>query len=98
MVRMVLVALFSLVSLDASAVVRYMIEGMTCAQVQEAVQRDGVAILYRKGKSGAVLYDRYVRNGALCATGFSSAREGVSAADTDDCQVIKCIETNRFGD
>lgn len=98
MTRLAMAALFSIISFDASAIVRYMVQGMTCAEVQEAVGRDGTAILYRQGKSGAALYDRFVKDGSFCATGYVTARERIKAADTDDCRVAKCIEARRFGD
>jgi hypothetical protein len=98
MSRLAAAAIFSIVSFDASAIVRYMVQDMTCQQVQDAVERDGVAILYRQGKSGVTLYDRFVKDASFCATGFTTAREGISAADTDNCRVTKCIEARRFGD
>jgi hypothetical protein len=98
MIRFAVAASFSLLASEASAIVRYMVQDMTCVQVQEALERDGVAILYRQGKSGVSLYDRFVANGSFCATGFSAAREDIIAADTRDCRVTKCIETSRFGD
>jgi hypothetical protein len=98
MLRLAVVASLSLVSSEASAIIRYMVQDMTCVQVQQALERDGVAILYRQGKSGVTLYDRFVADGSYCATGFSAAREGIGAADTRDCRVTKCIETSRFGD
>jgi len=90
-------ALFAIFAFDASAIVRYMIQGMTCAEVQEALDRDGVAVLYRQGKSGVTLYDRYVKDGSFCTTG-DTMLERISAADTDDCRVTKCFELRRFGD
>ena len=98
MLRLAVAAFFSLASSGASAVVRYMVQDMTCAQVQDALERDGVAVLYRQGKSGVTLYDRFVADGSYCATGFSPAHEGIGAADTPACRVTKCIETSRFGD
>lgn len=98
MVRFAVVAFFCLVSFDALAIVRYMVQGMTCAEVQQAVERDGAAILFRQGKTGVALYDRFVRDGSFCNTGYTAAREGISAADTQVCRVTKCIQTNRFGD
>ena len=59
--RLAMAALFSIAPFDASAIVRYMVHGMTCAEVQEALDRDGIAILYRQGESGVVLYDRFVK-------------------------------------
>jgi hypothetical protein len=71
---------------------------MSCAEVQDAVSRDGTAILYRQGKSGVTLYDRFVKDAKLCATGYTGSRERIEVADTDDCRVTKCIEARRFGD
>ena len=79
MLRLAFAASFALASSEASAIVRYMVQDMTCTQVQQALERDGVAILYRQGKSGVTLYDRFVANGSHCATGFSAAREGIGA-------------------
>jgi hypothetical protein len=96
--RLAIAALFSLVAFDASAIVRYIVLDMTCKEVREALDRDGVAILYRQGKSGVTLYDRFVKDGSFCPTGYTAAREGIDVADTDDCRVAKCIEVRRFGD
>ncbi|MCC2689155.1 MAG: hypothetical protein K0S21_1958 [Rhizobiaceae bacterium] len=98
MIRFAVAAVLSVVSSDASAIVRYMVQGMTCAEVQQTVERDGIAILYRQGKAGVALYDRFVKDGSFCNTGYTAAREGIAAADTNDCRVAKCIETGRFGD
>ena len=97
MTRLAVAAVFSIVSFDASAIVRYMVQGMTCAEVGEALERDGVAILFRPGKSGVTLYDRFVKDKSFCAAGYTTAAERISAADTDDCRVTKCIEVRRFG-
>jgi hypothetical protein len=76
MIRLAMAAIFSIVSFDASAIVRYMVQGMTCAEVQEALDRDGVAILYRQGESGVALYDRFVKDGSFCrALSTQQARE-----------------------
>jgi hypothetical protein len=98
MTRLAAAAFLSIISFNASAIVRYMVQGMTCAEVQEAVDRDGIAILYRQGQSGVTLYDRFVKDGSFCATGYTPAGERITAADTDDCRVTKCIEARRFGD
>ena len=98
MTRLAMAALFSIISFDASAIVRYMVQGMSCVEVQDALNRDGTAILYRQGKSGVTLYDRFVKDGSFCPTGYTVAREGIEVADTGDCRVAKCIEGRRFGD
>jgi hypothetical protein len=97
MIRFVMAAAFSVVSFDASAAVRYMVQGMTCAEVQESLNRDGVAILYRQGESGVALYDRAVGSASFCATNETVATQNIAVADTDSCRVSKCIETQRFG-
>jgi hypothetical protein len=98
MIRFAVVVFFSVVSFEASALVRYMVQGMTCAEVQQAVERDGMAILFRQGTSGVALYDRFVRDGSFCATGFTAARDRITAADTADCQVTRCTGSSRSGD
>jgi len=84
---------------EASAIVRYMVADMTCAEVQDAVSRDGVAVLYRKtGRSGVPLYDRYVASQSFCEGGQSIVRESIPTADTQSCRVTKCMDSSRFGD
>ena len=99
MKRIVLAAILAVAPFEASAIVRYIIQDMTCAEVQEALDRDGEAILYRQSTgSGLPLYDRYVRDGTFCASGESASRASVPVADTDNCSVTKCIDVSRFGD
>ena len=98
MSRVVVAAIFSLIPIDAFAIVRYMVQDMTCAEVQEAVDRDGVAILYRQATgSGLPLYDRYVRSEDFCDSGQTVSRTSVPAADTERCRVSKCVDETRFG-
>lgn len=97
MSRLLAAALFTMVSFDASAIVRYLVQNMSCAEMQEVLERDGTAIFYRQGSSGVRLYDRFVRDDSFCATGYTSARERIAAADTEDCRVTKCVEQRRFG-
>jgi hypothetical protein len=90
--------ILALVPVEASAIVRYMVQGMTCAEVQNSVDRDGVAILYRQAsKSGVPLYDRYVANGSFCQAGQDTIKESVPTADTQNCRVSKCLDGTRFG-
>lgn len=85
-------------STEAWAIVRYLVQGMSCEEVHQALERDGTVILYRKGKTGIALYDRFVKEGGSCEAGYVAIQERVSAADTDECRVAKCIEARRFGD
>ena len=95
--RLAMAAMFSMVSFDASAIVRYMVQGMTCTEVQEALDRDGIAILYRQGESGVMLYDRFVKDESFCQALSTTASEKIVVADTNGCPVRKCIELRRFG-
>jgi hypothetical protein len=82
---------------EADAIVRYLVKDMSCTEVHRALERDGVAILYRRGQTGSVLYDRFVEDGSFCQRGDSTAVEQIAVADTDNCKVEKCISARRFG-
>lgn len=98
MKKFALTGILALAPIEASAIVRYMVQDMTCAEVQNSVDRDGVAILYRQaGKSGIPLYDRYVANGSFCQAGQDTIKESVPTADTQNCRVSKCLDGTRFG-
>lgn len=98
MKRVLIGLVLALMPVEAFAIVRYMVQGMTCSEVQASVERDGVAILYQKaGNAGVPLYDRYVANQSFCQGGQSMIRESVPTADTKSCRVSKCIDENRFG-
>lgn len=97
MTRLALAVLFSIVSFDAWAIVRYMVQGMTCTEVREALDRDGVAIFYRQGAAGITLYDRFVKDASFCSAGYTTANEAIAVADSEACRVAKCIEARRFG-
>ena len=97
MKRIALAVVVLLIPFEASAVVRYLVQDMTCAEVQEALERDGAAILYRQAtSSGLPIYDRYVKSGDFCDSGQNISRASVPTADTNRCRVSKCIDVNRF--
>ncbi len=96
--RVALAVLIALAPAEACALVRYMVQDMTCAEVQDALSRDGKAILYRKaGQSGVPLYDRYVADKSFCQPGQETIKEGIPTADTSSCRVSKCLDASRFG-
>lgn len=98
MKKYIMAAILALMPVEASAIVRYMVQDMTCAEVQDSVSRDGIAILYRKsGSNGVPLYDRYVANQSFCQAGQDTIKESVPTADTRSCRVSKCMDANRFG-
>lgn len=96
--RLALAVVAALAPVEAGAIVRYMVQDMTCAEVREAVGRDGVAILYRRaGAAGVPLYDRYVANRSFCQAGQDAIVDSVPTADTPSCRVSKCLDESRFG-
>ena len=98
MKKLILASIAVLAPAEASAIVRYMVQDMTCAEVQDSVNRDGVAILYRKsGSAGVPLYDRYVANDSFCQGGQDTIKESVPTADTQSCRISKCVDASRFG-
>lgn len=95
---LVTAVMLMLVPAQAFGAVRYMVQDMTCSEVRYALDRDGVAILYRKsGKAGVPLYDRYVADKSFCQPGQDLIGEGIPTADTNSCRVSKCIDQSRFG-
>jgi hypothetical protein len=97
MSRLIATVLLCSMAFNADAAVRYLVANMSCAEVEQALERDGSAILYRKGKSGIALYDRFVGDSSLCPAGGTTTKEAVAVADTDDCRLMKCIDLRRFG-
>jgi hypothetical protein len=98
MKTLILAMSLSLVAADAVAQTRYDISGMDCAQVQAALQQDGVAVLrYRSLFNLSLpLYDRYVRGQKDCKPGEVASRTGVPTTDKDYCPVYKCVESQLF--
>ena len=96
MKRTVIAALVLLVPFEAHAIVRYLVQDMTCDEVQEAIKRDGEAILYRQASaSGLPLYGRYVSGAAFCKSGQKIASASVATADAKNCNVSRCEDANR---
>lgn len=96
MKRTFIIGLFFLVPFEAHAIVRYLVQDMTCDEVTEAIERDGQAILYRQASaSGLPLYSRYVSGAKFCKGGQKIVRESVATADTKDCSVTRCEDATR---
>jgi len=92
----ILAGILSLVAFDAFAIVRYLVQDMTCDEVHRAVERDGAVILYRKAAaSGLPLYDRYVSGPGLCGSNEEVVRSSVATADTPSCDVRQCRPVDR---
>ncbi|MCY6380257.1 hypothetical protein [Hoeflea prorocentri] len=93
MKRVVLAACIVLVSFPALAIERYNIQNMSCSAVQQAVDRDGAAILRWSSKRNPqlTLYDRFVKNSLFCDKGKFPQRAYVPTSDTASCMVRKCV-------
>ncbi|MDA4844364.1 hypothetical protein [Hoeflea poritis] len=103
MKRIVLALCIASVSFPALAINRYDVQTMSCAAVQQAVDRDGAAILRWQSKRNPSLpiYDRYVRNTLFCDKGKVPKRAYVPTRDTSQCQVKRCVDgtfDRSFGD
>lgn len=91
--RQIILALcITCVSLPALAIQRYNVLEMSCSAVQNAVNRDGAAILrYHSTRDPSLpLYDRYVRNRLFCEPYQFAARARVPTKDNNQCVVHKC--------
>lgn len=80
------------VSFPALAINRYQVKSMSCAAIQQAVKRDGAAILRWQSTRNPSLpiYDRYVRNGLFCDPNEYAKRAYVPSRDKASCLVYKC--------
>ena len=87
-----------LIAVDAWAVDRYDVAGMTCAEVQALLSKDGAAILrYPSSRSFSLpIYDRYVDSQKDCESDEVAARTGVPTADRKYCPVHKCVASSTF--
>lgn len=77
---------------DAHAINRYTSTSMTCSGVTAAINREGAAIMRYTSKSGALLYDRYVRNRNFCQPGETTQRAYIPTRDLPACPVNRCKE------
>ncbi len=76
----------------AQAISRYDSTKLSCARIQAIIDSQGAAIMRYPSTRvrGLVLYDRYVRNGALCMVGEAATLRYIPAADTKRCPVYAC--------
>lgn len=98
MTKVLMIALAAtMLAAPAHAISRYNSQGMSCGQVQAAVQREGAVILrYRSARNpGLQLYDRYVSGGRFCAVGEVAVGSSVPTRDDRSCYVLKCRSYDR---
>lgn len=74
------------------AISRYDMPSMTCTAVQEAIDREGAAILrYPSTRvNKMILYDRYVRSSRQCDFGERAQQISVPTRDQPNCAVYRC--------
>jgi hypothetical protein len=88
-------AVVTLIPMEAHAIGRYTSTSMTCANIHEAIDREGAVILRyspRWAEAGVTLYDRYVRDAAQCSVGTEPRRLSVPARD-GQCPVLFCRQS-----
>jgi len=93
LVKRVLLALcLSLVAAEAQAISRYDTTGMSCGQVQSAIENEGAVILrYRSPRDpSATRFDRYVRDRQYCRHNERAETTMVPTADRRACPVREC--------
>jgi len=91
-----LVVPLALFPADAQAINRYTSTSMTCSGVAAAINRDGAAIMRYTSKSGALRYDRYVRNRNFCQPNETTQRAYIPTSDLSACPVNRCKEIEFF--
>lgn len=92
MKRAILALCIVTVTFPALAINRYKVTSMNCAAIQQAVNREGAAILRWQSKRNPTLpiYDRYVRNSSYCEPGEYAKNAYVPSRDNPNCRVREC--------
>lgn len=84
---------FAVAMVPAQAISRLSSTGLTCAQIQAAIAREGAVILrYKSRRSGATLYNRYVAHPRFCESAKRALFEAVPSRDKSACPVRVCRE------
>lgn len=82
-----------LTATQASALAQIQATGMSCAQVQASLQKNGQAVVhYRSARNPTLpLYDRYVANAGYCSVKQLPSTFSVPTRDNPKCRLMKCI-------
>ena len=82
---------------SAQAISRYASTSMTCQKVQAMISQQGAVILqYKSARTGALLYDRYVRDRRFCSGGETTDWASVPTKDQKSCRVYRCEQIEYF--
>ncbi|MBW8636696.1 hypothetical protein K1W69_05790 [Hoeflea sp. WL0058] len=97
MKTLLLAAIMSMTTVSAIAMNTYNTRGMTCAQIQSALKRDGIAQLHYASprNPGVPLYDTFVASSRDCRSSSMSKPAYVTTRDTRKCQVRQCVRKSR---
>jgi hypothetical protein len=89
----------SMIAAEGQAATGIEITGMTCAQVQSRLDREGVAMLrYRSARNPSLpVYGQYVASGRFCRSGQMGAISTIPTTDTSACPVRKCVRIYKGG-
>ncbi len=91
------VAVLAMFPAEALAINRYTSTSMTCAGVTATISRERAAIMrYTSPRSGAQLYDRYVKNRGSCRPNETLERTYIPTSDLPACPVNRCKEIEFF--
>ncbi|MCP4998228.1 MAG: hypothetical protein GY933_05575 [Hyphomicrobiales bacterium] len=92
MKRAILTLCIVMVTFPALAINRYDVKSMSCAAVQQTVNREGAAILrWQSTRNPSLpLYNRYVKNGFYCNAGEYAKSAYVPTRDNPNCRVREC--------
>ncbi|MDQ6436462.1 hypothetical protein RB623_20630 [Mesorhizobium sp. LHD-90] len=83
-------AALTLAAGDAFAISRYNSMGMSCAEAQARIDREGAVIMRYRSRSGVPLYGRYVSDGRFCEASTRPEFRSIPTADTRYCDVLEC--------
>lgn len=77
---------------EAFAISRYNSTSMTCAAIQNALQRERAVIFRYSSRTtpGLSLYDRYVSDPGQCTSGQEVRRTTIPSKDGSGCPVLVC--------
>ncbi|HET9536510.1 MAG TPA: hypothetical protein VFP43_14410 [Mesorhizobium sp.] len=92
-------SVLSLTAGEALAQTRIQTTGTSCAKLQGALARAGIAMLqYRSLRNPSLpLFDQYVASEQYCDVDEVVAVRTVPTADTAACPVRKCVSIHRAG-
>ena len=93
--KLVTTALVLIISTSSSyAISRHNSQSLSCDSVHAIIDREGAAIMrYQSRRNpGLTLFDRFVSNAAFCDTEKYPVPATIPTADTNRCEVFRCVD------